>query len=81
MLAVRWAIASRMSRIGRALRTSGRTSKLCGSGGESVNHSSESPPQGSWPASGPLTRLRIALTRVITIPAARTRVPIEAIRL
>ena len=54
---VRWAIASRMSRIGRALRTSGRTSKLCGSGGESANHSSESPPQGSWPASAPPSRL------------------------
>jgi hypothetical protein len=70
-----------MSRIGRALRTSGRTSKLCGSGGESANHSSESPPQGSWPASGPLLRLMIALTRVTMIPMASRKVPIVAIRL
>jgi hypothetical protein len=33
-------IASRMSRIGSTERTRGMTSKLCGGGGEVVNHSS-----------------------------------------
>ena len=79
--ALRWAIAARISRIGRGLRTSGTRSKLCGSGGERVSHSSDSPPQGSWPASAPPLREKMAFKSVITIPIARTRVPIEAIRL
>src|SRR5215207_341961 len=58
-LEVSWRrMASRMSRSGSSLRTSGTTSKLCGGGGEVANHSSVSPPQGSCPARVPRVTLR-----------------------
>src|SRR5439155_4987126 len=62
--------SSRSSR-GRSERTSGRTSKLCGGGGDAVVHSSVCPCHGSLPPAvspSPATARR----RTMTAPAAAT---------
>src|SRR2546422_5718137 len=70
-----------MSFIGSKLRTVGITSKLCGGGGEVVNHSSVLASHGSGPARRPRRTLQTAFPTVISTPRASTNEPIVEARL
>src|SRR5918997_1371776 len=73
----RWGprLSSGWSHIGWRLRTVGMDSKLYSGGGELIDHSKVSAPQGSGPAGSPVLWLLYQLTKIIRMPAASTKAP------